>query len=62
MTGQFKAGKEDLTYMAMHKPHSWVVGFECNGQITPLRQKRYVPSWGIVEVKGVDAGIDIVSR
>lgn len=51
---------EYLTYMAMHEPHSWVVGLECNGQIAVLRQKSYVPPWRVVEVEGIDAGVHIV--
>lgn len=44
----------------MQKPHSWIIRPECNGQIAALWQKRNVPSWGIVEVEGLDAGVNIV--
>ena len=56
----FRAGKEGLTDMAMHKPHSWIIGPERNSQITSSRQKGYVPSWGICEVEGTDTSIDII--
>lgn len=46
--------------MAVQKPHSWIIGSERNGQITSKGQKRHVPSWGIVEVEGTDAGVDII--
>ena len=52
--------EEDLTDMAVQKPHSWIIGSERNGQITSKRQKRHVPSRGIVEVEGTDAGVDII--
>ena len=44
----------------MQKPHSWIVRPECNGQIAALWQKGNVPSWGVVEVEGLDAGVNIV--
>ena len=44
----------------MQKPHSWIIRLECNGQIATLWQKRNVPSWGVVEVEGLDAGVNVV--
>lgn len=46
--------------MTMQKPHSWIIGPERNSQITSRRQKRDVPSWGILKFEGTDAGVDIV--
>ena len=41
--------------MAMNEPQSWIVGPECNGQVASTRQECYIPPWGIIEVKVVDA-------
>ena len=32
-----KLGKRVLTDMAMHEPHPWIVGLECNGQVPSPR-------------------------
>ncbi len=46
--------------MAMQEPHSWIIGPERDSQITSQRQKRDVPSWGVLKFEGTDAGIDII--
>ena len=30
-------GRGVLTDMAMHEPHPWIIGFECNGQVASPR-------------------------
>ena len=53
-------GQSGLTNMTVQQPHSWIIGPERNSQITSRRQKRDVPSWGIMKFEGTNAGIDIV--
>ena len=55
-----KLGDRVLTDMAMHEPHPWIIGLECNRQVPSLWQKRYVPSWGVVEFERVDTRSDII--
>lgn len=55
-------GNGDLTDMAMQKPHSWIIRLERNGQVTPERQERHIPSWRIVELEMLRALIDVVGR
>lgn len=46
--------------MTVQKPHSWIIGFECNGQVASTWQKRDVSSWGVVKIKCTNASIDVV--
>ena len=53
-------GRRVLTDMAVHEPHPWIVGLECNGQVPSPWEKRYVPSGGVVKFERVDARGDVI--